>query len=70
LTEHDARGRLENRLAVGAMIGGDAVIAVGTVLVFMNGPRTATERLPLVTPVVGPSGAHVVVTGGSDRLGW
>jgi hypothetical protein len=60
----ESRARLENRIAVGTMIVGGAVVATGIALVVLNRPRRVLrETAPQ------PAEARIIPVISSDQLG-
>jgi hypothetical protein len=61
----ESRALTENRVAIGMMAAGGAVIVAGVTMVIMNRPQTyiPEERGTVVTPTVTSSGAGVSISG-------
>ncbi|MGE5183644.1 MAG: hypothetical protein ACM31C_16345, partial [Acidobacteriota bacterium] len=61
-TSTRSRARVENVAGVSLLAVGGAVAAAGILGVYLNQPRAIAEHAPVITPSVGPAGAHVTAT--------
>jgi hypothetical protein len=64
-TSFESRALLENKIAIGMMAVGAAVVVTGVTMVIMNRPQAYMPEgnRPMVTPTVTPGGAGVAVSG-------